>query len=195
MNKINKQLVPICFLTAIIVFALIVFTFVKNAWEEYTEAKELADKSTKELKTLEEQFDKTQQLRDQNEMKLRSIKQIYQSNLDSENENLGMFGTMFEDIIKRIQYNGLLIRSIEYDMHPATDAVFSGYSDEYNVCELKFFLVGSYAQLQAFLSEMNNNFEYLISFSKMNVTAFTGNPDYIIANISITLYSKKPSKQ
>ena len=83
MNKINKQLVPICFLTAIIVFALIVFTFVKNAWEEYTEAKELADKSTKELKTLEEQFDKTQQLRDQNEMKLRSIKQIYQSNLYS----------------------------------------------------------------------------------------------------------------
>lgn len=195
MNNKNKQLVPICFLTAIIIFILIVFTVLRNKWDEYTEAKEMAERSTRELKALEEQDNKTQQLREQNEMKLRSIKQIYQSNLDSENENLGMFGTMFEDIIKRIQYNRLLIRSIEYDMHPATDAVFSGYSDEYNVCELKFFLVGSYAQLQAFLSEMNNNFEYLISFSKMNVTAFTGNPDYIIANISITLYSKKPSKQ
>lgn len=195
MNNKNKQLVPICFLTAIIIFILIVFTVLRNKWDEYTEAKEMAERSTRELKALEEQDNKTQQLREQNEMKLRSIKQIYQSNLDSENENLGMFGTMFEDIIKRIQYNRLLIRSIEYDMHPATDAVFSGYSDEYNVCELKFFLVGSYAQLQAFLSEMNNNFEYLISFSKMNVTAFTGNSDYIIANISITLYSKKPSKQ
>ena len=195
MNNKNKQLVPICFLTAIIIFILIVFTVLRNKWDEYTEAKEMAERSTRELKALEEQDNKTQQLREQNEMKLRSIKQIYQSNLDSENENLGMFGTMFEDIIKRIQYNGLLIRSIEYDMHPATDAVFSGYSDEYNVCELKFFLVGSYAQLQAFLSEMNNNFEYLISFSKMNVTAFTGNSDYIIANISINLYSKKPSKQ
>ncbi len=194
MNKKNKQLIPICFLTAIIIFVLIIFTITKTIWEEYSEAKEMAERSTKELQTLEERYDKTQQIRTQEEVKLKSIKQVYQSDLNSANENLGMFGTMFEDIIKRIQYNGLLIRSIEYDMHPSGDAVFSGYSDQYNVCELKFFLVGSYAQLQAFLNEMNNNFEYLISFSKLNITAFTGNTDYILVNMSITLYSKKPLK-
>ena len=101
---------------------------------------------------------------------------------------------MFEEIIKRAQSNGLLIRSIEYDMKPADDPIYMEYSDTYNVCQLKFFLVGSYSQLQAFLNGINNNFEYLTSISKLNVTAFRANTDYLLINLGITLYSKKQQK-
>ena len=98
---------------------------------------------------------------------------------------------MFEEIIRKAQKNGLMIRSIEYDMRPATDPIYLENPEAYNACELKFFFVGSYAQLQTFLSDMNNNFGYLTYISKLNITAFTSNTDYLLINISITLYSKK----
>ena len=41
----------------------------------------------------------------------------------------------------------------------------------------------------------NNNFEYLVYISSLSVTAFERNTDYILANTSITLYSKKPESE
>ena len=108
--------------------------------------------------------------------------------------NLSVFGTMFEDIIAKIQKNGLFIRSIEYNMRPEADQIYQIGSKSYNVCELNFFLVGTYSQLQDLLVEMNNNFNYLTYISKLNITSFNANTDYLLIDTSITLYSKKPTK-
>ena len=69
------------------------------------------------------------------------------------------------------------------------------HADTYNACELKFFFVGTYSQLQSFLSEINNNFEYLTFVSKLSVTAFAKNTDYLLINTSITIYSKKTANE
>lgn len=195
MNKKNKQLVPICFALAILLFFIIIFVVVKPKYEEYSEMQIRATKNDFERQSLEEQIKKIDEQKEAENLKLKSLKPIYETNLDSSTENLGMFGNMFEDIIKKAQNNGLLIRSIEYDMRPANDPIYMESSEVYNACELKFFFVGSYAQFQAFLADMNNNFEYLTYFSNLNITAFKGNTDYLLINFSITLYSKKPEVQ
>lgn len=195
MNKRNKQIVPICFALAILLFFLITFIVIKPKYEEFNEIKLRADKNNLERETLEEKIKKIDAEKEAENIKLKSLKPIYESNLESSTENLGVFGNMFEEIIRKAQKNGLLIRSIEYDMRPATDPIYIESPESYNVCELKFFFVGSYSQLQTFLYDMNNNFQYLTYISNLNVTAFTSNTDYLLINISITLYSKKRDSQ
>lgn len=192
MNKKNKQMVPLCFIVAALVFVAIVFTMVSSAYEEYHNADISKAGAQQNLETYKNQYEASKAEREKNEMQIQSIKQVYQTNVGTDNENLGVFGTMFEDIIKRAQYNGLMVRSIEYDMRPANDPLYAAFSDTYNVCELKFFLVGTYLQSRTFLNEIVNNFPYLISISKLNVTAFDGNTDYLLIDMSLTLYSKRP---
>lgn len=191
MNKKNKQLVPICFALAILLFFIISFIAIKPKYEEFNEMQIRANKNNNERETLEAKIKKIDAEKEAENIKLKSLKPIYESNLEPATENLGIFGNMFEEIIRKAQKNGLMIRSIEYDMRPATDPIYVENSEAYNACELKFFFVGTYAQLQTFLSDMNNNFNYLTYISKLSITAFTANTDYLLINISITLYSKK----
>ncbi len=193
MNKKNKQYVPICFIAALIIFIAIVFLMAKGKIEEYNDLNQKTIRQNTELQNLEKRIGEIETENEQEELKLKSIKPVYEST-GASGENLAVYGNMFEEIIKRAQSNGLLIRSIEYDMKPADDPIYMEYSDTYNVCQLKFFLVGSYSQLQAFLNGINNNFEYLTSISKLNVTAFRANTDYLLINLGITLYSKKQQK-
>ena len=195
MNKKNKQLVPICIALAILLFFVMIFIVVKPKYEEFAEMKIRISKNDLERQTLEDKIKKIDAEKAAEDLKLKSLKPIYETNLDSSTENLGVFGNMFEEIIKKAQKNGLLIRSIEYDMRPVNDPIYMENSEFYNACELKFFFVGSYSQLQAFMSDMNNNFNYLTYISKLKITAFTSNTDYLLINISITLYSKKKEKK
>lgn len=196
MNKRNKQLVPLCFLIAIVIFVAILFTMIGNSYEEFKNIKDSKVVLVSQYDKAKQEYDKSAQQLKSDEMQMQSIKPVYEATSNSDSENLGVFGSMFEDIIKIVQSNGLLIRSLEYDMRPAEDQVFINYTESYNVCELKFFIVGTYTQLKTFLKEITgNNFQYLVSISKLNVTAFNGNPDYILANVSITLYAKKPGKR
>lgn len=195
MNKKNKQIVPLCFLIAVIVFFAITYIMVSSSAEEYKNANDSQTAVKAEFENYQNKYNQSKEQKAKDEQQLQTIKPVYESTENSENENLGVFGTMFEDIIKKAQYNGLLIRSIEYDMRPADDQIFLNFSDSYNVCELKFFFVGTYAQLKTFMNELLNNFKYLISISRLNITSFTGNTDYLLINMSITLYSKKPTKK
>ncbi len=192
MNKqLKKQIIPLCILVSVLIFIGIVFSTVKPLIEEFNNAKNDKANAEQQARELEEQDKILKEKNTKEEMKLRSIKQIYETNQASANENLGMFGNMFEDIIKRVKYNGLLIRSIEYDLKPAFDPLYQKFPESYNACELKFFLVGTYSQLQTFLVELNNNFPYLITVSKLDISSFSGNTDYILIGLSLTLYSKK----
>ena len=77
-------------------------------------------------------------------------------------------------------------------MRPSNDILYMANSNYYNACELKFFFVGNYSQIRAFLDDMNKNFEYLTSISGLNITAFPENENYLLISTSITLYSEKP---
>ncbi len=192
--KKNKQIVPLCFIVAIAIFCIILFSIVKDPIEDHSIAKESAKQAQSKLDKQKENYSKIENNVKSEEMKLKSIKQLYESNTDTAS-NMSAFGTMFDDIIRQAQINGLLIRSIAYEMNPMFDTIYASASDSYNVCELKLYLVGSYSQLKSFLNEMINNYQYLISISKLSVSAYSGDTDYILANLSINLYSKKPIKK
>ncbi len=193
MNNKNKQYVPICFIGAIVIFIAIILFMTKGKYDEYADLKSRTIRQDVELQNLEKKISEIETASEQEELKLKSIKPVYEAK-GNEGENLAVYGNMFEEIIRRAQSNGLMIRSIEYDMKPAYDPIYSEFSDLFNVCELKFFLVGSYSQLQSFLTGINNNFNYLTSISTLNITAFQANTDYLLINLGITLYSKKPQK-
>ncbi len=195
MNKKNNQLVPIVLLGAVVIFLLIIYSFCNPAFNDYQRAQNKINTDSLEVQRLQEQYDQEKEKRKQEDIQIQSLKQVYITNSVNSDDNLGKFGTMFDDIIKRAQYNGLLIRSIEYDMKPASSAIYNNFSDTYNVCELKFFFVSTYTQLKTFMNELTTSFPYLISISKLDVTAFSGNEDYILINMAITLYSKKQTKE
>ena len=192
MSKKNNQLVPACFIVAVILCIAIMFFFIQPAFLEYQEESESKVRTESELQTLSERIEKDKQRRSQEEMNLKSIKQIYESGYNDASNSLSAFGTMFDDIIRLAQSNNLFIRSIEYDTNPTTDTIHSNFSEQYNVCKLKFFLVGKYPNLRTFLNDITNNFQYLLSISDLNITAFAGDTDYILIKLSVVLYSKKP---
>ena len=191
MNKKNNQYVPICFLAGLILCIAVVFFMVKPALEEYNDAKDRSARAASDLRTYEERAQKEKQKQAEEEMNLKSIKQIYETVYDN-TDNLAAFGTMFDDLIKKAQENDLFIRSIEYDTKPADNSIYTDFSEQYNVCKLNFFLVGKYPNLRNFLNDITNNFKFLLSVSNVNITAFAGDTDYILIKLSVTLYSKKP---
>lgn len=195
MNKKNSQLVYAFLILAVAAFVGILFAFLPKTFEEYSSTKTQVESNRQELEKLEQQDKKLKDKREQEEIQLQSLKQIYQSQIES-SDSLASYGTMFDDLIKRAQSYGLLIRSIEYEMNPTYDSVYADFSNQYNVCELKFFFVGTYSQLQKYLKDITGtSFPYLISLASLNVTAFTENTDYLLIKMSVNLYSKKPQSK
>lgn len=195
MNKSLNQYVPLIGIGAVILAFAVVFFCTKDIITEYNESKEAITNYEREVQEKEREVSQIDALAEQEKLKLKSLKPVFETDLDSENENLGIYGDMFEKLVKGAQRNGLMIRSIEYNMTPETDPLLQEHADTYNACEVKFFFVGTYSQLQSFLSEVTNNFEYLVSISKLSVTAFSKNTDYLLINTSITMYSKKPESE
>jgi len=190
MNK-NKQIVPVVFLLSIVIFFALAIGLILPAVQEYSETNLKSKKTSETLTSKKDDFDKMQEKQKQEELQIKAVKQVHESNTSKAAENMSAFGTMFDDMIKNAQRNDLLIRSIEYDLKPISDAIYQNNSVAFNVCELKLFLVGTYAQLRGFLNDVTTNYPYLISVSKLNVTAFEGNTDYIVIRLSLMLYSKK----
>ena len=191
MKKNKKLVIIICFVAAALLFVCILVSMIKGNVEDIQNAKAMSIEAEQSAQRLEQQAKELADQQEQEKSKLSSIKPVIQEPDDSDGESLGVFGGMFDKVIALSKESGLLLRSIEYEMNPMDDAIYQNFSDIYNVCELKFFFVGSYTQLRSFLDAMVNKFEYLVSISRLNVTAFSENTDYILINMSITLYSKK----
>ena len=162
MNKKNQQYVLACFVVAIIVCIALMYVFIQPAFLAYDEESKSKVSTEKELKKLSERAEKEKQRRAEEELNLKSIKQIFESEVNGESDGLSAYGSMFDDIIKLAQQNNLFIRSIEYDTKPADSSIYTDFSDQYNVCKLKFFFVGKYPNLRTFLNDITNNFKYLI---------------------------------
>lgn len=191
MNKKYQQFVPLSFILAAILVVVVLFLMCKPKIEELNSLWAEASKNSKQEHELEEQVKQNEAAQQAKDIKLRALKPIYESKVKASTQNLGVFGTMFDDVIKIAQVNGLLIRSIEYNMAPEGDPLYDSASQHYHVCELKFYFVATYAQLHAFLSDMNRNFPYLSSISRLAITAFPENPNYLLIQSSIILYSQK----
>lgn len=190
--KKNKKLIPLlCILASVILFIVILSTMIKGNLEDLQNAKSNSLASEKKAQKLKQQAEEIDKKEEEEKTQLNSIKPVLQEPSESDGESLSVFGEMFDRIISISKENGLLLRSLEYEKNPAGDPVYQDFSDFYNVCELKFFFVGTYAQLRSFLNAIINNFKYLVSISQLNITAFSDNTDYILINMSITLYSKK----
>jgi|GEM_PF-4505055 len=190
MSKKYQKLVPVCIFVAAILAIIILFMMCKPKIDDYFNLRNEASDNAKKSQELESQMKIKEQEDQAKAIKLKSLKPIFKT--AASDDSLGVFGDMFENVIRTAQSNGLLIRSIEYDMHPSNDILYVAASNNYNACELKFFFVGSYSQIRAFLDDMNKSFEYLTSISGINITAFPENENYLLINISITLYSEKP---
>ncbi len=195
MNKKNQQLiVPLVFGFSILLFIFVFGMIVRPNWDNYNDKVKEKDRIVKENKDLEARYEDEKAKSEQQKIKLQSIKQVYETNINSKNDNLSVYGTMFDEIIKKAQANELGIRSIEYNTKPENNEILNNFSSGYNVCELKFFFVGTYPQLRSFLNDLSVNFQYLISISNLDVTAFTGDTNYLLIKMSIILYSKKAAE-
>lgn len=193
--KNNKKIAPICIALACIVFCIIIYFIISKTYEELNNAKLRSIDAKQSLERLQLEDAQIAKQQEKDELELRSIKPIFQAPENTDDQNLAAFGQMFEKIISVAKSSGLLLRSIEYNMNPPEDAVYKDFGNLYNVCDINFFFVGTYMQLKSFLMAITNNFEYLVSISNLNVSSYSQNPDYILINLSLTLYSKKPVKE
>ena len=190
MNSSNQKYVPFIYIIAVIILIMLSIMLIKPKWEEYSSAKKSESTLKQEKESYQTQMKDIESKQALMEMKMKNIKTIVETNVSSSDENLAMFGNMFEQILAKVQSNGIHIRSIEYQLNPQRDPIYLENSEGYNVCELKLYLVGSYGAIRTFINDVNN-LEHLLYISKMDVVAFSGNTDYLLAKISINLYSKK----
>lgn len=105
-------------------------------------------------------------------------------------DSIASFGGMFEDIVDYVKINGLMLRSIQYNINPQNDLIFKNFAASYNVCEVKLFLVGTYPQFQSFIKDLNN-YPYFINIAEIIINPYESNKKYLLAQISINLYSQK----
>ena len=108
----------------------------------------------------------------------------------SPEDSIASFGGMFEDIVDYIKINNLMLRSIEYSINPIDDQLYAQFPLLYNVCRVNLMAVGTYSQFEAFLNDIYV-YPYFIDISQVEISPYLSDKKYLLANISITLYSKK----
>ena len=117
------------------------------------------------------------------------LKPFYKQDVP-QNDSIAAFGGMFEDMVDYIKINGLLLRSIEYNIKPEADLIYKNFATTYNVCEIKLFIIGTYPQLKGFLKDVEM-YPYFISVSQLNIVPYESNKKFLLVNMSINLYSKR----
>ena len=105
-------------------------------------------------------------------------------------DSIASFGGMFEDIVSYVKMNGLLLRSIEYNINPEEDQIYQNFTSTYNVCQVKLYMVGTYPQLQKFLNDIYT-YPYYTSIDSISLNPYEYNKKFLVAEIDINLYSKK----
>lgn len=121
--------------------------------------------------------------------KQNKLKPIFEQK-GSPEDSIASFGGMFEDIVDYIKINNLMLRSIEYSINPIDDLLYAQFPLLYNVCRVNLMAVGTYSQFEAFLNDIYV-YPYFIDISQVEISPYQSDKKYLLANISITLYSKK----
>ena len=97
MNKNNQKLVPICFVVAIVLFVLILILQCAPQWEEYQSARASVESSERQKSEMQKKISSIEAEKAMADMKMKNLKTIVETSVDSSAENLGMFGNLFEN--------------------------------------------------------------------------------------------------
>ncbi len=179
-------------LTYILIFVIIIFLGAKQIapiTEQVNSSKATKtqkEASIEELKAKASSIDlANSQLNQQKEI----LKPFYKPEVET-SETIASFGGMFEDIVDYIRVNQLLLRSIKYNINPESDPIFNKFSQNYNVCEIQLYVIGTYPQLRNFVQSVFA-YPYYTNISSIEINPYAQNKKYLLANISINLYSEK----
>ncbi len=149
-----------------------------------------ANKAQKaQLKEVQVKFDEVKKIKQEMTAKQSKIKPVFSQKAAPE-DSIASFGGMFEDIIDYVKMNGLRLRSVEYIINPADDPIYSVFPSLYNVCRINIFVIATYGQMEGFLRDLTV-YPYFINISSIDITPYEKDKEYLLVNISITLYSKK----
>jgi len=143
-------------------------------------------KATK-LKQLEAAKKRQEQIVE-NKKESKSGKIIYEV-LGQQFSSEASFGIMFENILANMTNSGVRIRSIDYNYTPQNDKILQTNVAGYNVCELSFTTVGSYAQLQTFFKNLAKE-SYLTNLYELYIEPYDKDKNILIAKFKIRLYTK-----
>lgn len=177
---------------SILTIILVVIFGIKQLSGIIVECKDNFATKTNKTATIEDLRKKEETIQLANEQlqkKQDVLKPFYKPEFQSP-DSVASFGGMFEDIIDYIKINGLMLRSIEYNINPEQDLIFKSFASAYNVCEVKLFLVGTYPQLQTFFNDLYA-YPYYLNVTKIDIKSYEPKPQYLLVNLSIDLYSKK----
>lgn len=155
---------------------------VQSTTQEHKKQKEKLKEAKKKLKDYE---DANKRLMD----KQSNIKKVFQPKTSTE-DSIASFGGMFEDIIDYVKINNLMLRSVEYQINPSDDVIYSKFPTLYNVCNVQLMLVGTYVQLEGLIRDLTV-YPYFINISEVKINPYEKDEQYIIVTMNITLYSKK----
>lgn len=117
------------------------------------------------------------------------LKPFYRPEVET-SETIASFGGMFEDIVDYIRVNQLLLRSIKYNINPQDDVVFNKFSQNYNVCQIQLYVIGTYPQIRNFIQTVFA-YPYYVNISSIEINPYEQNKKYLLANIYINLYAEK----
>jgi len=183
---------PTEILIYVLIFVIVTFLGVKQIspiTEQVNAAKETKtqkEASLEELRAKVSTIDVAKsQMNQQNEI----LKPFYKPEVEV-SDSIASFGGMFEDIVDYIRVNQLLLRSIKYNINPQADPIFNKFSQNYNVCEIQLYVIGTYTQIRNFIQTVFA-YPYYVSISSIEINPYEQNKQYLLANISINLYSEK----
>ena len=194
MNK-SKNIVIICLLLAVIIFVALSYYLIKGSFEEYNTASLRNNEIQQQLEEAQIEDKRLSAERQKEELELSSIKPVMNAPEGADSRSLSVFGGFFDELVQfAVGEKDLYVRSIEYEMNPKDDPIFTNFSDRYNVCEIKLFLVGTYFSLLRYLEKLNMS-PNLLSISKVDISTYSDNTDYVLAHVSINIYSRKTAVQ
>lgn len=157
-------------------------TKVQSTTKEHKKQNEKLKEAKKKLKDYE---DANKRLMD----KQSNIKKVFQPKTSAE-DSISSFGGMFEDIIDYVKINNLMLRSVQYQINPADDAIYAKFPSLYNVCKVQLIVVGTYVQLEGLIRDLTV-YPYFINIGEVQITPYEKDPQYIVVTMDVVLYSKK----
>ena len=185
--KNYKELIIVGCLLIVIVIVCIhpIFSAIKKTSLTMSEYK----KQVAKVKNVKTQVESIETAKTQLNDKQNKLKPFFEQKGASE-DSVASFGGMFEDVIDYVKMNNLMLRSVEYSLTPQGDVLFDKFPNLYSACRVKLYMIGSYSQLESFLNDVSV-YPYFIDISEINVSPYKKDMQYLVINLSLTLYSKK----
>lgn len=186
-DNIIYMLIPVLVLAAGIYFSYTKFTEAmdkKGVLEQKQQQQQTKQSKLNQLLAAKKKLEHIEEVKKEG----KSGKVIYEV-LGQQFSSEASFGIMFENILANMTNSGVRIRSIDYNYTPQNDKILQTNAAGYNVCELSFTTVGSYAQLQTFFKNLAKE-SYLTNLYELYIEPYDKDKNILIAKFKIRLYTK-----